>query len=286
MACARHLPLLLAVLLLAACGGEQRLPQAELTGGTMGTTFRIVLVDAPAGHDLDAQLERVMATLDRVDALASTWRADSELTAFNDALITDWVDVSPAFCGVLQDALAASVASGGAFDVTVGPLVNLWGFGPGGEIDSPPTDAEIAATRERVGYEKLETDCDQARIRKAVERLYVDLSGWAKGYAVDEVAALLDSDGLTHYMVEIGGELKVRGHNAERRRWAIACRRALFAPDRPAQRPPRRTRAGGRHRRRPVDRLRRRDGNCPPRAGPRRGAGTGQRAGNCGILPD
>ena len=163
-----------------------------------------------------------MATLDRVDALASTWRADSELTAFNDALITDWVDVSPAFCGVLQDALAASVASGGAFDVTVGPLVNLWGFGPGGEIDSPPTDAEIAATRERVGYEKLETDCDQARIRKAVERLYVDLSGWAKGYAVDEVAALLDSDGLTHYMVEIGGELKVRGHNAERRRWAIA----------------------------------------------------------------
>ena len=222
MACARHLPLLLAVLLLAACGGEQRLPQAELTGGTMGTTFRIVLVDAPAGHDLDAQLERVMATLDRVDALASTWRADSELTAFNDALITDWVDVSPAFCGVLQDALAASVASGGAFDVTVGPLVNLWGFGPGGEIDSPPTDAEIAATRERVGYEKLETDCDQARIRKAVERLYVDLSGWAKGYAVDEVAALLDSDGLTNYMVEIGGELKVQGHNAERRRWAIA----------------------------------------------------------------
>ena len=222
MTCARHPLLLLAVLLLAACGGEQRLPQAELAGSTMGTTFRIVLVAPPESHDLDAQLERVMATLDRVDALASTWRTDSELSTFNSTLTTDWVEVSPTFCSVLQDALAASVASGGAFDVTVGPLVNLWGFGPGGNIDAPPTDDEIAAMRERVGYEKLETDCEQNRIRKAVERLYVDLSGWAKGYAVDEVAALLDGDGLGNYMVEIGGELKVRGHNAERRRWAIA----------------------------------------------------------------
>jgi thiamine biosynthesis lipoprotein len=118
--------------------------------------------------------------------------------------------------------MAISVLTDGAFDITVGPLVNLWGFGPTGSVLEPPTDAAIAAARQHVGYEKLHTDCGHSTIRKDDAALYVDLSGWAKGRAVDAVSAMLDTSGIGNYLVEIGGELRVSGHNSEQRKWAVA----------------------------------------------------------------
>ena len=115
----------------------------------------------------------------------------------------------------------------GAFDITVGPLVNLWGFGPANQETELPTDEEITAAQANVGYEMLETDCDHSVMRKASAAIYIDLSGWAKGYAVDQIAQLLDEQGLTNYLVEIGGELRARGHNAEQSKFAIAIEKPL-----------------------------------------------------------
>lgn len=224
---------LAAVLQLGACG-DARLPTHELAGSALGTSFSITLVE-PADEVVgnDGLEDRIMATLDTVDALASTWREDSELSAFNANRSTDWVTVSVEFCEIVRQALEISRLSGGAFDITVGPLVNLWGFGPDGQVREPPDDELIDAAMVRIGYSKLETRCDQPALRKLHPEMYVDLSGWAKGYAVDRLAELLDEHGVSDYLVEIGGELKVRGHNAENRQWAIA----VEAPSKTSRRP-------------------------------------------------
>jgi thiamine biosynthesis lipoprotein len=209
---------LLPALLLSACGDSHSL---ELTGQAMGTTFNVVLVDPPETLAPDVLEEELVAALQEVDRLASTWRDDSELTVFNYDLSVDWIPVSKDFCALLDSALAVSAATSGAFDLTIGPLTNLWGFGPDGQIVDPPSAADIEAARHRVGFDLLETDCAERLVRKDVPDLYVDLSGWAKGYAVDQLAALLDTQGIDNYLVEIGGELRVKGMNRDKAKWAI-----------------------------------------------------------------
>ena len=213
--------LLLLLPVLAACG-EQRLPQMELAGTALGTTFRVAIVEPAATLDAAGLEAEILATLDRIDQLASTWRSDSELSAFNQAQTTDWVDVTAGFCTALADALSISRLTGGAFDVTVGPLVNLWGFGPDGATTETPPDDAIAAALANVGFDKVGTDCSNGRVRKDPAAVYVDLSGWAKGHAVDALAILLDANGADNYLVEIGGEIRVSGHNSEQRKWAVA----------------------------------------------------------------
>ncbi len=212
---------LLLGLLLAACGSE-RLPQLELAGNTLGTTFKIALVDAPDALDTDSLEASILATLTAVDELASTWRKDSELSALNANPSVDWILVSDELCDILDRALRVSRVSDGAFDITIGPLVNLWGFGPNGPVATPPSDAEIASAMASVGYDKVEADCDARVVRKDAPGIYLDLSGWAKGHAVDELAAMLDDAGLPNYLVEVGGEIRVSGHNSEGLDWAVA----------------------------------------------------------------
>jgi thiamine biosynthesis lipoprotein len=213
--------LLLPIVLLAACG-DGRLPQIDLIGEALGTTFKVSVVDPAASLDTTALETDILAALARVDALASTWRDDSELSVLNAANSTDWIDVSDTFCSALADSWGVSQASGGAFDATIGPLVNLWGFGPDGQVIVPPTETAIDDAMQHVGYDKLELDCINSRVRKSDPELYVDLSGWAKGFAVDKVVELLANRQLVNFLVEIGGEMRVSGHNSEARRWAVA----------------------------------------------------------------
>jgi len=215
-----RLLLLLPALALSACG-DSRSPQLELTGQAMGTTFKVVLVEPPETMATDTLESELVAELQAIDLLASTWRDDSELTAFNLDLSIDWIPVSKDFCGLLESALSVSKVTGGAFDLTIGPLVNLWGFGPNGEIIEPPSAAEIAEAQNRVGFDMLEADCAERLVRKDIPDLYVDLSGWAKGYAVDQLAELLNSRGIDNYLVEIGGELRVKGQNPKGSKWAV-----------------------------------------------------------------
>jgi len=219
--------LYLSLTLIASCNSSDLLPAYDLSGSTMGTTFNITLVDPPAEADLELLQTKIQDRLEHVENIASTYRADSEVSRFNAETSTDWERVLPEFCRMVVAANEVSSMTHGAFDITVGPLVNLWGFGPEDHADAVPADEDIEAAQKNVGYEMLETDCDHSVMRKASAAIYVDLSGWAKGYAVDQLATLLDERGIANYLVEIGGELRVRGHNAEQRKFAVAVEKPL-----------------------------------------------------------
>jgi len=222
----RHI-LFLPLLLVTACGDNDLLPAFDLSGSTMGTTFAVTLVAPTPDADLDELQTQIHDRLEHIENIASTYRNNSEVSRFNAETSTDWVQVSAEFCRMVMAANEVSFMTGGAFDITVGPLVNLWGFGPANQDYELPTDSEIRSAQANVGYQKLETDCDQSVMRKASAAIYVDLSAWAKGYAVDQIAALLDEQGLTNYLVEVGGELRARGHNAEQKKFAIAIEKPM-----------------------------------------------------------
>lgn len=208
-------------LLLTACGGDA-LPTQELSGSAMGTSYSVKLVAPGPDLDRDRLGVDIGARLEALEQSMSTYRADSELSLFNGSDSTEWIRVSAELCQVVEAALEFSRLTDGAFDVTVGPLVNLWGFGPDAGRDAPPSSDEINALREAVGYAKLESDCSVPALRKRLPELYVDLSAFAKGYAVDRIAELLEAHTIANYLVEIGGELRLRGTNGRGERWAIA----------------------------------------------------------------
>lgn len=191
-----------------------------LHGETMGSTWRVVAprLGAEARPALCARIE---ALLESVNARMSTYRPDSELSRFNASTSTDWQPVSAELLEVLAAARRVSEASDGAFDVTVGPLVDLWGFGPQARIDAPPPAEAIAAARARVGYQQLELDASNSRLRKLRADLRVDLSALAEGWAVDQVVKLLEAEGLVDYLVDVGGEMRVRGRNAAGQPWRL-----------------------------------------------------------------
>ena len=215
----RSLIISLALLALAAC--DSSLPQLDLDGSALGTSFVVSIVEPPGDLDAEQLRNDVVAVLQRVDELASTWRDDSELTVFNADQSIDWIPVSDEFCVLLERSQEVSQVTGGAFDLTIGPLVNLWGFGPEGQTATPPSAADIEAAQRRVGFDKLETDCNELLVRKDEPDLYVDLSGWAKGHAVDQIAEILNEQGFQNYLIEVGGELRVKGQNRESSKWAI-----------------------------------------------------------------
>lgn len=187
----------------------------------MGTRFGVAIVTASTFDQTGLQ-EEIRATLEDIDQHFSTYRPDAELAGINRAESTEWLPVSPTLCKAVDDALLLSIATAGAFDITVGPLVNLWGFGPDPSRAAPPTDESIDEARSATGHERLHTDCSKPAIRKESSNLKIDLSGYAKGLAADEVANILDQQGMQNYLVEIGGDLRARGHNVRNEDWRIA----------------------------------------------------------------
>ena len=195
----------------------------------MGTQYSIQLVAANPDAALAADIE---AELDRVEALMSTYRDDSIVNRFNASPDTGWFTVPGPLCEVVAEAIDVSVRSGGAFDITLSPLVDLWGFGPGGGGGQPPPADRIEALLDESGYDKLETDCGLPALRKASASLRIDLSAVGKGRGVDDVATLLEARGIADYLVEIGGEVRARGHKPGGEPWRIA----VEAPLREARR--------------------------------------------------
>ncbi len=212
---------------LAACG-DQRTAEYQLSGPTMGTRFSVTVVTEFEFDQQHLQMQ-IVASLEDVEQRMSTYRSNSEVSRFNHSSSTDWTPVSRELCEAVAEAIEFGDLTDGAFDITVGPLVNLWGFGPDESRNEPPSaeaiDAAIAAT----GREHLYADCETPAIRKDRADLYIDLSAYAKGLAADEIAALLDSEGIANYLVEIGGDLRARGHNASDAKWRIA----IEKPDQP-----------------------------------------------------
>ncbi|MCO4770632.1 MAG: FAD:protein FMN transferase [Deltaproteobacteria bacterium] len=196
----------------------------ELTGPTMGTTFT-VKVRGPelSGEASETLSEAVTGALDAVNESMSTWLETSELSRFNAGP----ADTPFAFTAPTLEVLAISEAvygaSGGAFDVTVGPLVNRWGFGPE-DPQGPPDAAEVSALLAAVGQDKLVIDAEAGTVSKPDAGLRVDLSAVAKGYAVDRVALALEALGYPSYMAEVGGEVRT-GTPGDGAPWRIAVER-------------------------------------------------------------
>jgi len=194
----------------------------SLTGETMGTTYSITIADPPSELDADALQTTVAAALETVNNQMSTWRPDSELSRFNAAQTTEWVPVSPELAKVVAAAQQISDQTDGAFDVTVGPLVQLWGFDSNGRPEKVPTQEQIDVARARCGYTQLEVRSSPPALRKTRADVSVNLSAIAKGYGVDRMAQLLRDAGVERFLVEIGGEVRTRGKTASGRDWNIA----------------------------------------------------------------
>lgn len=203
-------------LLLAGCSGSDGYLRIE--GGTMGTYYRVT-ARCPAADE--GELMRAVAIeLEAVNDEMSTYLPESELSRFNRGAPGVWVPVSETLVDVVEAARTISELSGGAFDVTVGPLVEIWGFGPAGPIDAVPGEETVSAARARVGYRYLQTRRSPPALRKTRD-VSVDLSAIAKGHGVDRIALLLAGDGCTDFLVDIGGEVAGRGVNVAGRAWRV-----------------------------------------------------------------
>ncbi len=188
----------------------------------MGTTYKVTIVEPSSSIILKAVQSQTDEILARINASMSTYQADSELSKFNRERTTEWVPVSADLYTVVQEALRVSHLTKGAFDVSVGPIVDLWGFGPSPRQGTIPSDEAIRARLNSIGYVHLHLQDDPPAIRKDQPTLSIDLSAIAKGYGVDKVAEHLESLHITNYLVEIGGELRARGHNAQGLAWNVA----------------------------------------------------------------
>ena len=217
------------ILCLASCDGEgPRRHAYELSGPTMGTTYNITVVSPPEIPNLESIRTEVNDALSELVSSMSTYREDSELSLFNKQRDTDWHEVSPELCKTVQDAISVSRLSDGAFDVTIAAVVNLWSFGPDTGATGTPSADQIKAALLESGYQHLFVDCKRLLLRKDLPGISIDLSGIAKGFAVDQMARILLKHGLTDFLVEIGGELRMSGRNPHGNNWAIA----IEAPER------------------------------------------------------
>ncbi|WP_292636690.1 FAD:protein FMN transferase [Novosphingobium sp.] len=197
---------------------RQDAPVIDLGGETMGTTWRLRLA-APENFDRTAIVEAIEARLEDILAQMSHWRADSVLGRFNRAAAGTWISLPPAFAGVMTAGFAIAEVTDAAFDPAIGAIVDLWGYGPV-PVAAPPSADALAGARAVSGWRKLTFDADSHRLLQP-GGLRLDLSGIAKGHAVDALAALLRERGCNHFLVEIGGELVGSGMKPDGDPWWV-----------------------------------------------------------------
>ena len=195
-------------------------------GLTMGSTWSAKYRPATNTPPLRAVEQALQTRLDDLERQMSTWRADSVLSRFNASRDTNWFPVPRDTAVVVREALEVSALTDGAFDVTVFPLVQLWGFGSGGKKGRVPSDAEIAAALKRIGWQKLVARLDPPALRKSQADVAVDLSALCPGYASDCLGELLEARGLRDYLVEVGGEIRARGNGTLGPGWRVGVERA------------------------------------------------------------
>jgi thiamine biosynthesis lipoprotein len=178
-----------------------------------------------------AAREAVRLALETVSLRMSTYRTDSELTRLNRYAEDAPFALSPDTLAVFELAQRVSERSGGAFDVTVGPVVDAWGFGPS-KLNQVPSDEALRALGARVGYRMLTVDARAGSVAKAHPDVRADLSGIAKGFGVDQAARALEALGFGDYLIEAGGEVRTRGLNAHGEPWRIGIERPDALPPR------------------------------------------------------
>lgn len=211
--------LALPALLASGCSSEQNL--VRLSGSTMGTTWHVSYL--PGGEDVPVDiLQRdIEAILAAVNQSMSTYMPDSEISSLNAAPLGQWQTVSEEFYLVLTTAMSIGEHSQGAYDVTIAPLVDRWGFGPTFSTRELPTEKQVKTLLAQVGQGKLKLDASSSALKK-LDEVALDFSSLAKGYAVDRVADWLGSKNIDNYLVELGGEMRLSGHSHRGDDWRIA----------------------------------------------------------------
>jgi FAD:protein FMN transferase len=207
-------------------------PVEAFSGFTMGSQYTVKLGGvAPSTAAVHGLPQRVQAAFDRVDHGMSIFRADSEVSLFNRAAAGVAQPVSSELLAVLTAAARVSAWSEGAFDVTVAPLVQSWGFGTDKNPGVPSVEL-VRAGRSALGWQRIELDAQSRTVSKASSGLQINLGGIAKGYGVDLAAETLDQAGVADYMVELGGEVRTRGVNAMGKPWRIGIEEPDALPQR------------------------------------------------------
>ena len=233
-----HMPrpaaLLAFLALLALCACSPGPSPEQFHGHTMGTTYSVTVASLPRAVRREAIQSAIDGVLDEVNRTLSTYDSRSEISRFNANATTDPIAVSPGLRAVAVIAGEVSAATGGAFDITVGPLVQAWGFGvelPAAEI--APGPGVIDRLRAEVGFDRLELGADGRSLRKTVPGLQLDVNGIAPGYAVDLIAERFDALGVRDYLVELGGEVRARGSSPAGRPWRVAVEAPLSGERKP-----------------------------------------------------
>lgn len=194
-------------------------------GRTMGTTWSL-RSHAPLKAGLQGDIQR---QLDAWEAVLSHWRTDSDLSRFNASASTEWLSVPSELVDVVETARQIGDETGHALDITLAPLVDVWGFGASGKRTMPPTESEIAEAKELCGWEHLQVRHEPPALRKALPHLRINVSAVAEGWALDRLAKQLEAGGLTDFLLEIGGEVLARGE------WRVGIQTPSAPPGEAAQ---------------------------------------------------
>ncbi len=209
---------ILASLALAACKNGTSV--SELSGSTMGTSYSIAALDHSGALDMKVVKKAVEDSLSRVNVLMSNWDASSEVSRFNTAANTAPIAVSPELAKVVSTAQDVHIATEGQFDITLGPVIEAWGFGARGAHAQTPAPAALNDAMQSVGTASaLSLNGNQLQKNNPNTQIY--LSSIGKGFGVDLVADTLKGFGLKDFMVEIGGDLYVAGLNEGGEKWQI-----------------------------------------------------------------
>ncbi len=196
-----------------------------ISSKTMGTTYSVSFVDTTSSmkeEDLFALQEKIDGVLNRVNMMMSIYESNSDIMNFNNYKGTDWYEIPEELYQLIKEAISISERTGGYYDITVGDLVKLWQFGPESsriedDPSSIPSEKEIHKVLEYTGYKKIavKQEGDKFFVKKSHPKIFLDLSSIAKGYGADLVSKLLEEDGISNHLVEVGGELIARGVGAD-----------------------------------------------------------------------
>jgi len=191
------------------------------SGATMGTVYSIKVHGIPEDLTTVQLQSEIKKVLEQISHSMSTFQPESEVSRFNSLQRTTPFSISSDLFEVLAESLRISMLTNGALDITVAPLVNLWGFGVDSRPDDVPGESQINSLLKRTGYKKIKITDDPATVLKQLPELTVNLSAIAKGYAVDQVSLLLAERGITGYLVEIGGEIRTSGQKPGQMPWIV-----------------------------------------------------------------
>lgn len=207
--------------------GNNNRKSFSLVGRTMGTTYNI-----KAWGDVSVDKNTLQKSVDKrlrqINASVSTYIKDSQISKFNRTHATTWIKVSPFFAKMVTLSKRIYRKSDGAFDITVAPLVDIWGFDAKGRVTKRPTDQQISMALKKMGLDKIHVDGKNFMLQKSDPQIRINLSGIAKGGGVDAVAKVLRNFGIKNYVVEIGGEIRTKGRKIDGKPWVIGVEKPTF----------------------------------------------------------